>query len=45
MNCPETGRIGVVGIPDGEQAPSQPAIDPGAVAQRAVDSMKLTVRY
>jgi hypothetical protein len=40
--CPETGRIGVVWIPDGEQAPAQPAVDSEVLAQRAVDSMKLT---
>jgi hypothetical protein len=39
--CPDTGRIGVVWIPDGEQAPAQPAIDPEILARRAVDSMKL----
>ncbi|MGF0174561.1 ATP/GTP-binding protein [Streptomyces sp. Marseille-Q5077] len=39
--CPETGRIGVVWIPDAEQAPAQPAIDPEVLAQRAVDSMEL----
>ncbi|MEU5525257.1 ATP/GTP-binding protein [Streptomyces sp. NPDC047860] len=41
VNCPETGRVAVVWIPDGEQAPAQPAIDPEVLAQRAVDSMKL----
>ncbi|GHB79239.1 ATP/GTP-binding protein [Streptomyces viridiviolaceus] len=40
--CPATGRIGVVWIPDGGQAPAQPGIDPEVLAQRAVDSMKLT---
>ncbi|MEV8597330.1 ATP/GTP-binding protein [Streptomyces sp. NPDC052012] len=40
--CPATGRIGVVWIPDGGQAPAQPAIDPEVLAQRAVDAMKLT---
>jgi hypothetical protein len=39
--CPDTGRIGVVWIPDGEQAPAQPAIDPEVLARRAVDSMRL----
>lgn len=38
--CPETGRVGVVWIPDGG-APDAPAIDPEVVAQQAVDSMKL----
>ncbi|MEV4046308.1 ATP/GTP-binding protein [Streptomyces sp. NPDC049744] len=41
VNCPETGRIGVVWIPEGA-APAAPAIDPEVLAQRAVDSMKLT---
>ncbi|WP_432164124.1 ATP/GTP-binding protein [Streptomyces tendae] len=39
--CPETGRIGVVWIPEGAD-PAAPAIDPEVLAQRAVDSMKLT---
>lgn len=39
--CPDTGRIGVVWVPDGEQAPAQPAIDPEVLARRAVDSMRL----
>ncbi|WP_225638387.1 ATP/GTP-binding protein [Streptomyces solaniscabiei] len=42
VNCPENGRVGVVWVPDGEQAPAQPAVDPEVLAQRAVDSMKLT---
>ncbi|MGW0817480.1 hypothetical protein ACWD00_30355 [Streptomyces viridiviolaceus] len=42
MNCSETGRIGVVWIPDGGLAPAQPAIDPEILAQRAMDFMKLT---
>ncbi|MER6851597.1 ATP/GTP-binding protein [Streptomyces flaveolus] len=40
--CPDTGRIGVVWLPGGAQAPAQPAVDPEVFAQRAVDSMKLT---
>ncbi|MFG3323970.1 ATP/GTP-binding protein [Streptomyces sp. NPDC048171] len=39
--CPDTGRIGVVWVPDGEPAPAQPAIDPEVLARRAVDSMRL----
>jgi hypothetical protein len=42
VGCPDTGRIGVVWVPDGAQAPAQPAVDPEVLAQRAVDSMKLT---
>jgi hypothetical protein len=42
VNCPETGRVGVTWIPDGGQAPASPAVDPEVLAQRAVDSMKLT---
>jgi hypothetical protein len=38
---PDTGRIGVVWIEDGEQRPAQPAIDPEVLARRAVDSMRL----
>ncbi|MER6075680.1 ATP/GTP-binding protein [Streptomyces sp. NPDC001817] len=38
--CPDTGRFGVVWIPDGK-APGAPAIDPEVLARRAVDSMKL----
>ncbi|MCG8971478.1 ATP/GTP-binding protein [Streptomyces sp. CL12-4] len=41
VNCPETGRVGVTWIPDGVD-PAAPAIDPEVLAQRAVDSMKLT---
>ncbi|MFC8425487.1 ATP/GTP-binding protein [Streptomyces sp. NPDC057236] len=37
--CPDTDRIGVVWLPEGEQAP---AIDPEVLARRAVDSMRLT---
>ncbi|MET9915380.1 ATP/GTP-binding protein, partial [Streptomyces sp. NPDC006476] len=40
--CPATARIGVVWVPDGAQAPAQPAIDPETIARQAVDSMKLT---
>lgn len=39
VNCPETGRVGVVWIPDG--APAAPAVDPELLARRAADSMKL----
>lgn len=39
--CPATGRIGVVWIPDGQNQPAAPQIDPEVVARRAVDSMKL----
>ncbi|MER7780496.1 ATP/GTP-binding protein [Streptomyces sp. NPDC096191] len=39
--CPDTGRIGVVWVPDGEPAPAQPAVDPEVLARRAVDSMRL----
>jgi hypothetical protein len=39
--CPQTGRIGVIWIPDGTD-PAAPAIDPEVLAQRAVDAMKLT---
>ncbi|MFF4145133.1 ATP/GTP-binding protein [Streptomyces sp. NPDC001698] len=38
--CPDTGRIGVVWLPDGT-APNAPAIDPEVLARQAVDSMKL----
>ncbi|MGW5465863.1 ATP/GTP-binding protein [Streptomyces sp. NPDC003996] len=38
--CPDTGRFGVVWIPDGT-APGGPTIDPEVVARRAVDAMKL----
>lgn len=39
--CPATGRIGVVWIPDGQNQPAAPQIDPEVLARRAVDSMKL----
>ncbi|MFE0514407.1 ATP/GTP-binding protein [Streptomyces sp. NPDC058964] len=38
--CPDTGRVGVVWIPDGA-APAAPAVDPETLARRAVDSMRL----
>ncbi|MCX5327800.1 ATP/GTP-binding protein [Streptomyces sp. NBC_00140] len=38
--CPETGRIGVVWIPDADD-PAVPAIDPEVLARQAVDKMKL----
>ncbi|MFF9705434.1 ATP/GTP-binding protein [Streptomyces griseofuscus] len=38
--CPDTGRFGVVWIPD-STVPRAPAIDPETVARRAVDAMKL----
>lgn len=38
--CPDTGRIGVVWIPDGTD-PAVPAIDPEVLARQAVDKMKL----
>ncbi|WP_432171983.1 ATP/GTP-binding protein [Streptomyces sp. 1222.5] len=38
--CPDTGRFGVVWIPDGK-TPAAPTIDPEVVARRAVDAMKL----
>ncbi|GGM20712.1 ATP/GTP-binding protein [Streptomyces fumigatiscleroticus] len=39
--CPETGRIGVEWIPDGQMQPAAPKIDPEVLVRRAVDSMKL----
>ncbi|WP_159007162.1 ATP/GTP-binding protein [Streptomyces sp. NRRL S-813] len=39
--CPSTGRFGVVWIPDGQNQPAAPQIDPEVLARRAVDSMKL----
>lgn len=39
--CPSTGRIGVVWISDGQDAPAAPQIDPEVLARQAVDSMKL----
>lgn len=39
--CPATGRIGTMWIPDGQNQPAAPQIDPEVVARRAVDSMKL----
>ncbi|MFK0101838.1 ATP/GTP-binding protein [Streptomyces sp. NPDC091040] len=41
VECPDTGRAGIVFVPDGEAGPAAPAIDPEVVARRAVDSMKL----
>ncbi|MGW7310750.1 ATP/GTP-binding protein [Streptomyces sp. NPDC054835] len=38
--CPSTGRLGVVFIASGGQAPA-PRIDPETLARRAVDSMRL----
>ncbi|WP_327580098.1 ATP/GTP-binding protein [Streptomyces sp. NBC_00145] len=40
VNCPATGRVGTVWVPQGN-APGAPTIDPEVVAQQAVDSMKL----
>ncbi|MFF5938981.1 ATP/GTP-binding protein [Streptomyces sp. NPDC012508] len=40
VNCPDSGRVGVVFIPSGGGAPA-PRIDPEVVARRAVDSMRL----
>ncbi|MFE0654192.1 ATP/GTP-binding protein [Streptomyces sp. NPDC059534] len=40
VECPETGRVGVVFIPSGGAAPA-PRIDPEVLARRAVDSMRL----
>jgi hypothetical protein len=41
VNCPDTGRVGVVFVPNGGAGPAAPTIDPELVARRAVDSMKL----
>ncbi|MEU2135435.1 hypothetical protein [Streptomyces sp. NPDC018352] len=41
VNCADTGRVGVVFVPNGTAGPAAPAIDPELVARRAVDSMKL----
>lgn len=40
VNCPDTGRVGVVWMANGN-APAAPRIDPAVLAQRAVDSMTL----
>ncbi|MFF7183517.1 ATP/GTP-binding protein [Streptomyces sp. NPDC008121] len=41
VNCPDSGRIGVVFVPSAGAAPA-PRIDPEVLARRAVDSMRLT---
>ncbi|MEV0449818.1 ATP/GTP-binding protein [Streptomyces sp. NPDC050600] len=40
VNCPSTGRVGVVFVPSGGAAPA-PRIDPEVLARRAVASMRL----
>ncbi|MEU7031411.1 ATP/GTP-binding protein [Streptomyces sp. NPDC046275] len=40
VNCPSTGRVGVVFVPSGGATPA-PRIDPEVLARRAVDSMRL----
>ncbi|MFQ6144628.1 ATP/GTP-binding protein [Streptomyces seoulensis] len=39
--CPDTGRIGVVWVPDGVGSAAEPAVDPEVVVRRAVDAMRL----
>lgn len=41
VECPDTGRVGVVFVANGAAGPAAPTIDPELVARRAVDSMKL----
>ncbi|MFG2631840.1 ATP/GTP-binding protein [Streptomyces sp. NPDC048473] len=41
VNCADTGRVGVVFVPNGAAGPAAPTIDPELVARRAVDSMRL----
>ncbi|MFH8411179.1 hypothetical protein ACH4FX_41380 [Streptomyces sp. NPDC018019] len=41
VNCPVSGRVGVVFVGNGDGAPAAPAIDPEQVARQAVDSTKL----
>ncbi|MEU5361390.1 ATP/GTP-binding protein [Streptomyces albidoflavus] len=41
VSCPETMRVGVIWIPDGQEPGAEPQIDPEVLARQAVDSMTL----
>ncbi|TXR91756.1 ATP/GTP-binding protein [Streptomyces sp. col6] len=41
VECPDTGRAGIVFVPNGTAGPAAPAIDPESVARQAVASMRL----
>ncbi|MFD5787090.1 ATP/GTP-binding protein [Streptomyces sp. NPDC127037] len=41
VECPDTGRAGIVFVPNGTAGPAAPAIDPETVARQAVASMRL----
>nr|WP_228874082.1 ATP/GTP-binding protein [Streptomyces halstedii] len=41
ISCPETMRVGVIWIPDGQEPGAEPQIDPEVLARQALDSMTL----